>query len=328
MKRTTKVLALFFVMLFAMEMLAFVAAAEEVSLDEAEEIILNNADSNGKLLGERTGELKEEEKYDLYKINIKESGALSIKLKSDFKIYLSLSPIFYEIFDEEGNQLNGSEWLTHSGAHQIEYNYDCLAGIYYIKLDQGWWMNEGKYTFTIAFEPCKESFSESLLQSFNSRDTAPEIIIGGNYDGQIAVNDTIDLYCLQLYKQQAFNIGDFDRDSNNKYSIFNYANEEVWSMAGNENTSCSLDSGVYYLEVTKQYNQTGNYSFMLFTRGDLDNDGSISSADARTTLRMSVGLENVKQNSAAFAAADFNNNGLIQPDDARSILRVSVGLEP
>ena len=61
--------------------------------------------------------------------------------------------------------------------------------------------------------------------------------------------------------------------------------------------------------------------------GDVDGDGTASSADARLALRASVGLEQYETGSAAFLAADVDGSGEIQPDDARLILRASVGLE-
>ena len=61
--------------------------------------------------------------------------------------------------------------------------------------------------------------------------------------------------------------------------------------------------------------------------GDVDSDGKTTPADARLTLRASVGLENYKPGSAAFTAADADRNGKIESADARLILRASVGLE-
>ena len=61
--------------------------------------------------------------------------------------------------------------------------------------------------------------------------------------------------------------------------------------------------------------------------GDVNGDGSVSSDDARLTLRFSAGLEFISPRSDAFYAADVNRNGEIEPDDARMILRASVQLE-
>ena len=62
--------------------------------------------------------------------------------------------------------------------------------------------------------------------------------------------------------------------------------------------------------------------------GDVDNDGEITSADARLALRASVGLENtITPGSDAYLAADADGDGEVTSGDARLILRASVGLE-
>lgn len=60
-------------------------------------------------------------------------------------------------------------------------------------------------------------------------------------------------------------------------------------------------------------------------KGDVDGDGSITSADARLALRASVGLETLDAES--MKAADMDDDGKVTSADAREILRRSVGLE-
>lgn len=64
---------------------------------------------------------------------------------------------------------------------------------------------------------------------------------------------------------------------------------------------------------------------LAYTPGDVDADNSISSSDARLTLRASVGLENL--DSVAAMAANVDGDATISSADARLILRASVGLE-
>lgn len=59
--------------------------------------------------------------------------------------------------------------------------------------------------------------------------------------------------------------------------------------------------------------------------GDIDFDGDVDTADARTALRGAIGLE--KLTDAKIMAADLNGNGEIDTADARRILRKSIGLE-
>ncbi len=59
--------------------------------------------------------------------------------------------------------------------------------------------------------------------------------------------------------------------------------------------------------------------------GDVNNDGKITAADARTALRASVKLENLDE--AQTKAADVDGKAGVTAADARLILRASVGLE-
>ena len=61
--------------------------------------------------------------------------------------------------------------------------------------------------------------------------------------------------------------------------------------------------------------------------GDIDDDGFVTSADARLALRISVKLEDCQPDSEKFFTADVNHDGAVGSDDARMILRASVGLE-
>ena len=66
----------------------------------------------------------------------------------------------------------------------------------------------------------------------------------------------------------------------------------------------------------------------LRTRGDGDNDGAITSADARLALRTSVGLEAaIVKGTGDYDACDADGDGTVTSGDARLILRASVGLE-
>ncbi|MBQ9945764.1 MAG: transglutaminase family protein [Clostridia bacterium] len=73
----------------------------------------------------------------------------------------------------------------------------------------------------------------------------------------------------------------------------------------------------------------GGMSVVAVIPGDLDSDGGVSSADARLTLRASVGLEN-NPNEWFTKAGDIEKDeggAKLSAADARTILRGSVGLE-
>lgn len=61
-----------------------------------------------------------------------------------------------------------------------------------------------------------------------------------------------------------------------------------------------------------------------YTVGDVDGDGKVTAADARLTLRASVGNENLTDEQKT--AADTDGDGKITAGDSREILRMSTGL--
>ena len=65
--------------------------------------------------------------------------------------------------------------------------------------------------------------------------------------------------------------------------------------------------------------------FTVPARGDVDNDGGITAADARMILRAAVGLETLSRMQKN--AADADGDKEITAADARMVLRISVGLD-
>lgn len=61
--------------------------------------------------------------------------------------------------------------------------------------------------------------------------------------------------------------------------------------------------------------------------GDIDDDGKVTTEDARTALRHALGLELIK-NSDGQVYADVDFDGDINTEDARLILRMALGMDP
>ena len=58
--------------------------------------------------------------------------------------------------------------------------------------------------------------------------------------------------------------------------------------------------------------------------GDLNGDGTVTTADARMALRIAIGLE--PQTDYNLRIADLTGNGAVTTADARFILRMAIGL--
>ena len=85
------------------------------------------------------------------------------------------------------------------------------------------------------------------------------------------------------------------------------------------NASLGLtDEEILELEEVEDYNE-------CYASGDVDNDGSIDSDDARFILRLSVNLEKIDM--SFFMKADVDGDGKITAADAREALRLAVGLD-
>lgn len=104
--------------------------------------------------------------------------------------------------------------------------------------------------------------------------------------------------------------------------------EVVWQLDSDsvDNTSAYNDGVLYYTKdgyvhvvtVTAEEEKDG-------IMGDADGNGKITAADARYSLRASVGLETVTEE--LLALLDVNKDKAVTAADARLILRASVGLE-
>ena len=62
-------------------------------------------------------------------------------------------------------------------------------------------------------------------------------------------------------------------------------------------------------------------------RGDVDDDGKVTAADARHVMRAAVGLETYEPDSREFFVADVNETGDLTAADARLILRAAIRLD-
>ena len=66
---------------------------------------------------------------------------------------------------------------------------------------------------------------------------------------------------------------------------------------------------------------------LTVTPGDVDNDGNVTTKDARLALRAAISLENYLPGSAEYVACDVDYDGKVSTSDARLILRAAIGLD-
>ena len=110
-------------------------------------------------------------------------------------------------------------------------------------------------------------------------------------------------YITFVYDGALFRIvGDDKLDSSNSLSMLKFQKKE-----------CNIDFGISTPDVPK-----------FNTYGDIDNDNHITSNDALTILRASVGIETITPE--LFTIADIDSDGYITANDALAVLRSSVGI--
>ena len=67
--------------------------------------------------------------------------------------------------------------------------------------------------------------------------------------------------------------------------------------------------------------------YLSYLLGDVNNDGKVTTEDARLALRRAIGLETYPENSPEYRACDADKNGTVTTADARTILRAAIGLQ-
>ena len=97
---------------------------------------------------------------------------------------------------------------------------------------------------------------------------------------------------------------------------------DVEATAEREGTAHRICADCQYTETKTLPKEIETYLF-----GDVDHDGLITAADARSALRKAVGLELYEAGSYEFFMCDVDFDGTVTAADARLILRAAVNLE-
>ena len=261
------------------EIIAETAEAITVSTNAAELEVEEATDFSGAAkinVGSTVnGSITETVSARVYQFSLASAGRLSIDMTSYMQYYT------IQIFDATGSQVwytYEKEWNGNLKYRQDAYNIDLIAGSYYIKITANYnfsWASNatGNYSFKTGFQSANETFAEPN----NDFTTANSIYLGQIVNGQIAVNDSKDLYKFQLAFAGQLQI---DMTSYMRYytiQIFDSTGSEVWytyEKEWNKNLKYRQDAynidliaGSYYIRVTANYNfswtsnETGNYSF-------------------------------------------------------------------
>ena len=232
----------------------------------------------------------------VYKFALPSAGRLGIDITSYMQYYT------IQIFDATGSELwrtTENTWNGNLKYRQDTYNIDLIAGSYYIKVTANYnfsdWASKatGNYSFKIGFQSANETFAEPN----NDFTTANSIYLGQTVNGQIAANDSKDIYIFNLSGDTgvALNMDAYLAyytleiyDINGKlvwYTDDNYWNEKVRYRKDVYDTE--LSAGQYYMCVTgcrfkgNGNAATGNYTLSLNAQIPL-NGASVSKIADKT----------------------------------------------
>lgn len=221
------------------------------------------------------GLIAENDGYDVYKVNLKQSGKLKIKFTSYMKYYC------INLYDESGAEIwntANNEWKEQTKKRSDNYELNLEKGIYYIEVN-GYESGEynkstGLYEFSMSFINAKATKSEPN----DEFSTAKNIKTGEKVVGQIAINDDYDFYKLNLKSTQKlmfhmtsymkyYCINIYDKDGNKIWDKdFNTWDENL--KRRNDKHELTLKKGLYYVEINgyewDDYNKsTGTYNFTI-----------------------------------------------------------------
>ena len=323
MKKLYKMISVLLCMALLCGLLTLFAAAQNDSFETAQPVVFNTT---------YEGTLDAQQKNAFYRIELPSSGRITVDLKA---------PSFYAnrcyLKNSAASDLDSYLIMKQDGDRYRETrSYNLTAGVYYWAVSAS--TNSGSYEVTFSFVSANETIPESQNETFNNPDTAKTVSLDQTYIGQLAINDNIDYYRFELpssgritidLKAPSFYANRCYLKNNSASDLDSYLIMKQDGDRYRETRSYNLTAGVYYWAVSASSN-TGNYElciYLSYLLGDVNNNGKITTEDARLALRRAIGLETYPENSPEYRACDADKNGVVNTADARTILRVAIGLE-
>lgn len=215
--------------------------------------------------------ITETTKERLYKFSCSTAG----RIKMDMTSYMQFYTI--SVYNSEGTEIwytDYNEWNSSLKYRQDVYTVDVLSGVYYIKVtgyrNSDWYPSTGNYVLKTNFVSANESFGEKN----NEFSSATAMNTNGSINGQIAINDNMDIFRFNLVTPGCV---EMDMTSYMKYytiSIYDSTGVEIWYTDYNEWNEnlmkrqdvykVNLMNGSYYMKITGYrnsdwYSSTGNY---------------------------------------------------------------------
>ncbi|MCD8078374.1 MAG: fibronectin type III domain-containing protein [Lachnospiraceae bacterium] len=206
---------------------------------------------------------------DYFKFELSSSGRVS------FTIIALMQRAHIYLLDSSGEQMYNSgalSWDSSAGQITNTFDRDLTKGIYYLVVEP--YNYTGTYTFSYSFTSAGESFTETGNGTNNSLAAASTISVGTTYTGQLATNDSNDVYKFTISSDGYYDLYSVAYFWKLHYNLYDSIGTKIWSKPGIEwdtSIGCSvvnepiyLEAGIYYFAAS-YYNEvtTGIFNFKV-----------------------------------------------------------------
>ena len=223
---------------------------------------------------EYTNTISEDNLEDYYKITLSQPGELTINLNAKENTDFAAYGDFLLLDADKKDVVAHLENLHINSA----FSYHLKAGTYYVKIrayasdDGQYFWSGGNYTLSATVDSWQETYAEIN----NTLATASKVEFNKDIYGQLAINDEIDIYRVELTKsgKLTFDIKSYlyeyevqlcDKSGNPYRYVSNYCNEQLGYVE--DSYDWELTAGAYYIKIEPyldSYSQyCGNYNFKL-----------------------------------------------------------------
>ena len=224
-----------------------------------------------------TGHIAINDDTDIYSFTMPSSGNLAIKATG------AIEYLLVQVYDSNGNEVwsHNEHWNGTMKLLEFSRSMNLICDTYYISfkgIRSGYSGSyRGAYTFDLSFVSANETFDDKTGVYNNAAKDSSPIDINKKYNGQLALNDSVDFYSFTLDSAEDLSLS---MNGNFEYvycSIFDkngervFGHNEHWNGTMRE-FSCvkefELEPGEYYISFEGfrsgySGSYTGNYSFSL-----------------------------------------------------------------
>ncbi|MBQ9514615.1 MAG: Ig domain-containing protein [Ruminococcus sp.] len=201
------------------------------------------------------GSITSTNKIDYYAFTLSSSGLVRLTASSE----MSTTYLIYASTNTGSN-------IYYITSESFSENIHLLSGKYFFVIKPNYSNGVGRYNFSMTFTSANETFRESLDTNNNTFAKANTVNMGTKYYGQIAKNDSIDVYTFTILSSGRIALT-ASAEMSTHYQIYASTNTSsyiYYKTSESFSESIDLVSGKYYLAIKPNYsNGVGKYNFSM-----------------------------------------------------------------